>query len=351
MRSWRSPTPGCCSARRASLALLPLADAALFVLTAWCALRWTSLEARGNALLWTLYAGFAWLPVAVLLQTVRDGSFALTGEWALGRAPIHALGMGFFGGMLVAMVTRVTMGHSGRPLRMDRVTLACFALLQAGALSRVLSEIVTAPVAVQWFLLGSLVLWLVAIGTWVWRVGGIYLAPAHRRKAGLMAEYYLFLRHAHIGFVIASVTLFTIRGSLMLAGSPHVHAAVLRYTSYAIDTMLLTAALMLTSVIHQYPFATGWLTMKVVPAGRLRRARQHRAQARQDAAYARHRFRRGARDSRLHLLGRAGAPSPGGLRLAGRRPSQSVVALTVATRHYRRQAHVLTSTAPAVAAN
>lgn len=167
-----------------ALTWLPVADAALFVLTAWCALRWTSLKSRGNALLWTLYAGFAWLPIAMLLQTVRDGSFALTGAWALGRAPIHALGMGFFGGMLVAMVTRVTMGHSGRPLRMDRVTLACFGLLQLGALSRVMSEIVTAPVAVQWFLLGSLVLWLVAIGVWVWRVGGIYLAPRVDGKPG-----------------------------------------------------------------------------------------------------------------------------------------------------------------------
>jgi len=166
------------------LTLLPVVDAALFVLTAWCAVRWTSLKARGNALLWTLYAGFAWLPMAVLLQTVRDGSFALTGEWALGRAPVHALGMGFFGGMLVAMVTRVTMGHSGRPLRMDGVTLACFGLLQAGALSRVSSEIFTAPAAVQWFLLGSLVLWLVAIAIWVWRVGGIYLAPRVDGKPG-----------------------------------------------------------------------------------------------------------------------------------------------------------------------
>ena len=78
-----------------------------------------------------------------------------------------------------------------------------------------------------------------------------------------MAEYYLLLRQAHIGFVIASVTLFVIRGALMLARSPHANAGVLRYTSYGIDTMLLTAALMLTSVIHQYPFATGWLTMKV----------------------------------------------------------------------------------------
>ena len=167
-----------------ALAALPVVDAALFLLTAWCALRWTSLHARGNPLLWTLYAGFAWLPIALLLQTVRDGAFALTGAWALGRAPIHALGMGFFGGMLVAMVTRVTMGHSGRPLRMDRITLACFVALQLGAASRVLSEVVTAPAAVQWFLLGSVALWLGAVAVWVGRVGGIYLAPRIDGKPG-----------------------------------------------------------------------------------------------------------------------------------------------------------------------
>jgi uncharacterized protein involved in response to NO len=160
-----------------ALAALPFVDAALFVLTALCALRWTSARARDNPLLWSLYAGFAWLPLAMLLQCLRDASFSLTGEWALGRAPIHALGMGFFGAMLVAMVTRVTMGHSGRPLRMDRLTLACFLVLQAGAASRVVSEVASAPVAVQWSLLGSLVLWLGAIAVWVGHVGGIYLAP------------------------------------------------------------------------------------------------------------------------------------------------------------------------------
>jgi uncharacterized protein involved in response to NO len=167
-----------------TLTLLPFVDGALFVLTAWCALRWTSLRARGNALLWTLYAGFAWLPVAVLLQTLRDASFAITGDWALGRAPIHALGMGFFGGMLVAMVTRVTMGHSGRPLRMDDVTLGCFVVLQAAAACRVVSEVITAPAAVQWFLLGSLALWLAALAVWVGRVGRIYLAPRVDGKPG-----------------------------------------------------------------------------------------------------------------------------------------------------------------------
>jgi uncharacterized protein involved in response to NO len=160
-----------------ALQLLPVADAALFGLTALCAWRWTSLRARGNALLWTLYAGFAWLPVALLLQTLRDASFLGNGEWALGRAPIHALGMGFFGGMLIAMVTRVTQGHSGRPLVMDRVGLLCFAGVQAAAVARVGSEIARSPAAIQWLLLGSVGLWLAAVLAWSLRNGPIYLAP------------------------------------------------------------------------------------------------------------------------------------------------------------------------------
>jgi uncharacterized protein involved in response to NO len=166
------------------LEALPFVDAALLVLTAVCAVRWTTLRARGNALLWTLYAGYAWLPVALLLQTVRDGGFALTGEWWLGRAPTHALGMGFCGGLLVAMVTRVTMGHSGRPLRMDGITLACFLFLQLGAASRVLSEVLAAPAAVQAFLLLSVGLWIGAIGLWVGRVAMIYLQPRIDGKPG-----------------------------------------------------------------------------------------------------------------------------------------------------------------------
>jgi uncharacterized protein involved in response to NO len=160
-----------------ALQMLPVVDVALFALTALCAWRWTSLRARGNALLWTLYAGFAWLPFAMLLQTLRDASFLASGEWALGRAPIHALGMGFFGGMLISMVTRVTQGHSGRPLAMDRAGLLCFAGVQAAAVARVASEIAHSPVAIQWLLLGSVGLWLAAVVAWSWRNGPIYLAP------------------------------------------------------------------------------------------------------------------------------------------------------------------------------
>jgi uncharacterized membrane protein SirB2 len=79
-----------------------------------------------------------------------------------------------------------------------------------------------------------------------------------------MSEYYLTLRGVHIGCAVLTITLFVLRGGLMLADSPWQRTAVLRYLPQAVDTVLLTTALMLTTVIHQYPFSTGWLTAKVV---------------------------------------------------------------------------------------
>lgn len=61
-----------------------------------------------------------------------------------------------------------------------------------------------------------------------------------------------------------SITLFVLRGGLMLTGSPLLRTAALRYLPHVVDTVLLTSALMLTTIIRQYPFVQGWLTLKVV---------------------------------------------------------------------------------------
>ena len=79
-----------------------------------------------------------------------------------------------------------------------------------------------------------------------------------------MTEYYLVLRNVHIACAILTITLFVLRGGLMLANSSWQQNVVLRYLPHAVDTVLLTTALMLTTVIHQFPFAVDWLTAKVV---------------------------------------------------------------------------------------
>jgi uncharacterized membrane protein SirB2 len=79
-----------------------------------------------------------------------------------------------------------------------------------------------------------------------------------------MTEYYLVLRNVHIGCAILTIALFVLRGALMLADSPRLNGPLLRYLPHVVDTVLLTSALMLTTVIRQFPFSTGWLTAKVV---------------------------------------------------------------------------------------
>ncbi len=78
-----------------------------------------------------------------------------------------------------------------------------------------------------------------------------------------MTAYYFALRQVHIACAMLTITLFTFRGLLMLSGSQLHRNMILRVVPVAVDTVLLTTALMLTTVIRQYPFATGWLTTKV----------------------------------------------------------------------------------------
>jgi uncharacterized membrane protein SirB2 len=78
-----------------------------------------------------------------------------------------------------------------------------------------------------------------------------------------MIEYYPQIKAVHVGTVLASGALFALRGALVLAGSRWGMAAPVRFLSYAIDTVLLTAALMLLVVLHMNPAGQPWLGLKI----------------------------------------------------------------------------------------
>jgi uncharacterized membrane protein SirB2 len=78
-----------------------------------------------------------------------------------------------------------------------------------------------------------------------------------------LIEFYPEVRLVHISSVIASGSLFALRGAMTLAGSALPQHPAVRYLSYTIDTVLLTAALMLLSMLRLNPFATPWLTTKL----------------------------------------------------------------------------------------
>lgn len=78
-----------------------------------------------------------------------------------------------------------------------------------------------------------------------------------------MIEFYPEVRLVHVSSVIASGSLFALRGAITLAGSALPQHPVVRYLSYSIDTVLLTAALMLLSMLHLNPLTTPWLATKL----------------------------------------------------------------------------------------
>lgn len=78
-----------------------------------------------------------------------------------------------------------------------------------------------------------------------------------------MIELYPQIKWVHVAAVIASGNLFALRGLAQIMGARWTMAAPLRFLSYGIDTTLLTAALMLATILHQYPFVHAWLTVKV----------------------------------------------------------------------------------------
>lgn len=79
-----------------------------------------------------------------------------------------------------------------------------------------------------------------------------------------MIAYYVPIKSIHIISVLASGGLFFVRGLLVLNGRSWAMSAPLRYLSYSIDTVLLTAALMLATMLPGAVFANGWLTVKLV---------------------------------------------------------------------------------------
>ena len=78
-----------------------------------------------------------------------------------------------------------------------------------------------------------------------------------------MIEFYPEIRLVHVAGVLASGALVLLRGVALFAGTRWARAAPLRYLGYTVDSVWLTAALILMNIVEQFPVSHGWLTMKV----------------------------------------------------------------------------------------
>lgn len=154
----------------------PVGAVALFL--TW---RWGITHSFANRMLAMLHMGFAWLAATWLLHAMQSAA-ALAGRAALGLAPLHALSIGFLASLTVAMVSRVSSGHSGRGVCADRLTWNVFVLLQATSLARVAADLFTG--AHTALLAAAALLWLACFAAWTWRYLPYYWRPRADGKPG-----------------------------------------------------------------------------------------------------------------------------------------------------------------------
>ena len=126
------------------------------VLHAWRLSRWRGWLTRNMPIAWVLHVAYAWIPIGL----------GLKGLWLLWQLPagagwLHALTTGAYATMILAVMTRAALGHTGRPLVAAKPIVAAYLLITLAAATRVFAPMV-APGMPQatWTIAG--VLWIAA---------------------------------------------------------------------------------------------------------------------------------------------------------------------------------------------
>jgi uncharacterized protein involved in response to NO len=133
---------------------------------------WRGSATRAEPLLLILHVGYGWLVAGTGLLGLSV--LTLVPE----SAAIHALTAGAFGTMILAMMTRVTRGHSGRDLAADGITVWIYLLITAAAIVRVVAGLRLGPLMLLFE--SSAGLWIAAFLLFVLRYGSMLLLPRVR---------------------------------------------------------------------------------------------------------------------------------------------------------------------------
>ncbi|MDY0047633.1 MAG: NnrS family protein [Thauera propionica] len=123
---------------------------------------WNPWATRKVSLLWILHLSYMWIPIGL----------ALIGLAQLGVLPrtagIHALAIGATGGLIIGMITRTALGHTGRMLVAGPIETAAYVLVQLAVLIRVLT-VVAIPAAAVGGIHAAATVWSLGFLLYLWR--------------------------------------------------------------------------------------------------------------------------------------------------------------------------------------
>ena len=135
--------------------------------------RWQGHQTVSEPLLWVLHLGYGWIPVGLALIAATAVSSEVSAT-----AAMHALTAGAMGTMILAVMSRATLGHTGRALHAGPGLTTAYALVTAGALTRVVSASTGDPSVA--LLLIAAVAWAGAYAVFLGICGPMLLAPRPR---------------------------------------------------------------------------------------------------------------------------------------------------------------------------
>ncbi len=140
-------------------------------------LLWQPHKTRGNLLLLMLPVAYAWIPLSLALQAAAAWGYVAA------SAGIHALTIGAMASLMMAMMTRSALGHTGRPLRAGITEISAFALLQLAAITRLGANLLPAGYY-RHAVLCSALLWTFAFVVFLWKYMRLLLQPRIDGKPG-----------------------------------------------------------------------------------------------------------------------------------------------------------------------
>ncbi|PMY55234.1 MULTISPECIES: NnrS family protein [Pseudomonas] len=128
--------------------------------------RWHDRALWRVPLLWSLHLAYGWLAVACLGMALWHFGVPVNPSLA-----VHCLTIGAMAGLVLAMIARVSLGHTGRPLEPPSGMTLAFILLNLACLSRVVL-ILFLPLAALWL---AGLCWALAFALYTWRYGPMLL--------------------------------------------------------------------------------------------------------------------------------------------------------------------------------
>ena len=142
--------------------VLQLHGAALIALAGLCAAAhlarwalWQPWKTGRTPLVWVLHVAYFWIAVHLALRGLAELGLVAP------SAAVHALTVGAIGGLIIGMMTRTALGHTGRLLKASRADVACYLLVLAAALIRVFVPLLM-PAQIVHAVLWSAALWSAA---------------------------------------------------------------------------------------------------------------------------------------------------------------------------------------------